>query len=87
MDTAQAIESRLRMHGQCLLNGVLGVGDQALLAIELSGQHDCPPKKRIGIKSLKPMVALLIVVPARAMSPIAGSGAPPNDTVKDCYVG
>ena len=40
MDIAQAIESRLRMHGQCLLGRALGVGDQALLAICLSGQHD-----------------------------------------------
>ena len=42
MDTAEAIESRLRMHGQCLLGGVLGVGDQALLARYFSGQYDRP---------------------------------------------
>lgn len=42
MDIAQAIESRLRMHGQCLLNGALGVGDQVLLAICFSGQYDRP---------------------------------------------
>lgn len=40
MGTAQAIESRLRMHGQCLLSAELGVGDQALLAICFSGQYD-----------------------------------------------
>lgn len=41
------------------------------------------PQKRIGAKSIKQMVVLLIVAPACTMSPLARTGAPDNDTVND----
>lgn len=45
------------------------------------------PQKRIGSKSIKQMVALLIVAPVRTMSPRARTGAPDNDTVNDYRAG
>lgn len=45
-------------------------------------------QKRIGIESIKQMVALLIVAPARTMSPLAGTGVGGGgfDLVRDFFL-
>lgn len=45
------------------------------------------PQTRIGSKSIKQMIVLLIVAPARTMSPLARTGAPDDDTVNDYRAG
>ena len=50
--------------------------ERCVVWIPMDGAFRAAPKKRIGIESIKQMVALLIVAPARTMSPLAGAGVP-----------
>jgi hypothetical protein len=61
--------------------------ERSVVWIPMDGAFVNRPQKLIGVNSIKQMVVLLIVAPARTMSPLARTGAPNNDTVNDYCAG
>lgn len=71
-----------------LLVNLHGIPAGTQRGLDSDGWYFCElPQTRIGSKSIKQMVVLLIVAPARTMSPLARTGAPDDDTVNDYRAG